>query len=850
MSPQKTSLKRAVIYCLFILLGLVSSLPSLLPSNFLNQLPPWYSTSQFQLGLDLRGGSQLTMAVDTESLIAHQLQRLLDQVEDAAKESKIKIKNTAITDSILSIELNSYQDRQVVRAKIDSINRDLANAYQVLANNINSNQITVKLNQGFEDSMLKDVLEQTQEIINQRLDETGVVEPSIYRQGSDAIVIQLPGVSNPERIRQLLGSTAQLSFHWLADSRSNFSRVEVPDRSNKQDYQLEKRIALEGKHVNGAHLSFNQDQFSPSFGEPLVRFNLDKEGAQQFAQMTKNNIGRQLAIVLDGKVVSAPVINSIIPSGQGEISGAFTQEQAADLALVLRSGALPAELTEIERHTVGPQLGSDAIQTGLVTGLIGCALVFLFMIATYGRWGFIANINLLMVMILIFSGLSLLRATLTLPGIAGLILTLGMAVDANILVNERIREEIAASKKTFAAVKEGFQKAFNTILDANITTLIAVALLFSFGDGPIKGFAVTIGLGICATLFTIMLFTRPIMEWLYQRSLEKSHRQANQTGQIKTVCLSATGFNFMATRFKGLILSLALSLASIVVLTMGGLNLGVDFSGGSVIHVFNSQLSADTMCDIAGQAANIQEIGKLSGLAGSEFLLKLPLGEDNNASLINTLQTKISEASPSALFEVSSISGRVSSSFLGLSIATLLISGLGISIYLWARYQNYFALAALSTLALDLTKTLGFIAIIGLEFNLTIIAALLALVGYSINDKVVVFDRIRENMRNKQQEIQEGSLNLHDLLNKSINATLRRTVLTSTSTLAAIVPMAIAGGSVVSSFSIPLIFGIVISTSSSIFVAAPLILHFGKKKFDKEGVLLHRTIEEGREESI
>lgn len=458
-----------------------------------------------------------------------------------------------------------------------------------------------------EDLLLKDAVERSLEVVRRRLDETGLVEPSITRQGKNHILVQMPGVADPAHIRELLGTTAQMTFHWVAkpDESRRSAVLRLTDATGEQEYVLEKRVAMQGEHISDAQMSFNQDTT-----EPVVNFKLDSEGTRLFGDMTRQNIGRPLAIVLDNHVITAPVIRSVIAGGSGEISGSFTTAEASNLALLLRAGALPAPLHVIEERTVGPDLGSDAIAMGVSTGLLGAALVIAFMLGIYGRWGLIACAGLAVNIGLVLGLLSILGATLTLPGIAGIILTIGMAVDANILINERIREESRKGKVAWMALREGFGRAYSTILDSNVTTLIAVSLLFMFGSGPVKGFAVTIGIGLLTSLFTAVAFNRLVMEWWIKG---REREPLTIAGFAWLDRLSEKGVNFMKGRVIGLVLSGVLSIASIALFIQPGLDYGVDFTGGTLVEVRAPSVSVDELrTTLQSQqlgAASIQEFG-------------------------------------------------------------------------------------------------------------------------------------------------------------------------------------------------------------------------------------------------
>lgn len=686
---------------------------------------------------------------------------------------------------------------------------------------VDTSELIANKNPALHEQIVRDAVEQSLEVVRRRLDETGMVEPMITRQGSDSILVQLPGVSDPQHIRELLGTTARMTFHWAANEKSALlgKIISVQGDTPSERYQLEERVALEGKHISDARLAFNQET-----GEPVVNFKLDNEGARRFGDMTKHNIGRALAIVLDDRVVTAPVIRSAIQGGSGEISGSFTSASANDLALLLRAGALPAPLKVIEERTVGPDLGSDAISMGISTGIVGALLVLAFMVGIYGRWGLIACTGLAINIGLSFGVLSLLGATLTLPGIAGFILSIGMAVDANILINERIREETRRGENAMSALRAGFQRAYSTILDSNITSLIAISLLFLFGSGPVRGFAVTMAVGLLISMFTAISFTRLVMEW----RVEKLGKQPLIISGIKLLDrISENTIPFLRARFLGLIASAVLSLASVFLFFSPGLDYGVDFSGGTVIEVSAPNVTVSDLrkglAQLNSMPIAIQEFG-----AQGHYLMRLPMqsAEDvANGASVQAVKSAVQAISPDAEFpRIEMVGPRVSGDFGDTTILAIILAGLGMLGYLWVRFESHFALAATLTLALDLTKTIGFFALAGVEFNLTAVAALLALIGYSVNDKVVVFDRIRENLRLTPDK------SLVDLLNESITSTLTRTVFTSVTTFLALLPMAIAGGSAVSSFSLPMLFGIVIGTSSSILIAAPIVLLLGEQR--------------------
>ena len=807
--------KRAVIYLLLILLGLSCAVPNFLNGHTQTNLPTWFTQNTLKLGLDLQGGSHLLMSADTAPLIDGALERVSEQVLLQLRENNIAYAKPNTEGASWHITLRNADKREQAAALAATKNRT-TEGLRMFKVSSTENTLSISLTDEYISQIKKDAIDRSLEVVRRRLNESGLVEPSISRQGDDGILIQMPGVSDPAYIRQLLGTTAQMSFHWVARPQAATPTVSVPSSKDLQNYTLEKRVAMKGEHISDASLGFHQNT-----GEPVVTFSLDDIGAKQFGEMTRANIGRALAIVLDNDVITAPVIQSVIAGGRGEITGSFSSVEASNLALLLRAGALPAPLTVVEERTVGPDLGSDAIQMGLFTGGFGAALVLIFMTVIYRGWGLIACSSLTINIGLIFGLLSLFKATLTLPGIAGIILTIGMAVDANILINERIREESARGKRAMAAISAGFDKAYATIIDANVTTLIAVGLLFMFGNGPIRGFAVTIAIGLLTSMFTSIAVTRVLIQWHIRN---RQREILSFSGFASLDRLSKRKTNFMGGRFLGLALSAILSLSSVALFFGVGLNYGVDFTGGTLVNVKTEQLSVQAMRSnlLAHDfdRAAIQEFGDKG-----QFLVRLPAHSGDtqlNANEIDLLKKSILSEDPSATFpRVDMVGPKISGGFADAAILAVLLAAGGMLAYLWIRYESHFAAAAIATIGLDITKTIGFFALTGLEFNLTAVAALLALIGYSINDKVVVFDRVREGLR------ADPNASLLNVLNDSISATLTRTLFTSATTLLAILPMAVAGGEAVSSFAKPMLFGIIIGTSSSIFIASPILYFLG-----------------------
>lgn len=829
---------RAVVYGLIIVLGLLAAAPNLLPHATLERLPDWYRSSTVALGLDLRGGSHLLLEVDSSELLLARYQQLADDLGATLRRDGVPDSRVTVSGDGVLMESRRPDEAEILARQMRAAIPETSSGRPQFTVRHEGTRIAIQIDWHYREVLLNDVLERSLDVVRRRLNESGLVEPSITRQGQDGILVQMPGVADPGQIRSLLGTTAKMSFHWVAeqDARSPGLLMTLPAQQSGQ-YTLERRVALEGKHIQDARLGFSQQT-----SEPVVTFVLDKEGGRRFGEITRDNVGRPLAIVLDGKVITAPVIRDVISGGRGEISGSFTTREATDLALLLRAGALPAPLNVIEERTVGPDLGSDAIQMGIVTGLLGAVLVIVFMLAVYGRWGLIACSALVINVGLIFGALSMFGATLTLPGIAGIILSIGMAVDANILINERIREELRKGKSAITALHQGFDRAYATILDSNLTTLIAVSLLFMFGSGPVKGFAVTIGIGLMTSMFTAISITRLVMEW---RVRSRPQQLLNISGIALLDGLSVRGINFMRGRYIGLTASLILSLASLALFVHPGLKYGIDFTGGTVVEVRAPETTVDAMRTTLQQHglanAAIQEFGQQG-----QYLVRLPMmdaAEVASGDTVQSLKAAVLEVAEEAEFpRVEMVGPKVSGNFAHASILAIALAGAGMLAYLWFRFEYHFALAATLTIVLDITKTVGFFVLAGIEFNLTAVAALLALIGYSINDKVVVFDRVRENLRLTPDKP------LLALLNDSISSTLTRTVFTSVTTFLALLPMGIAGGSAVTSFALPMLFGIVIGTSSSVLIASPILFYLGQRRIQKGLAQLRPTADEMQKE--
>jgi preprotein translocase subunit SecD len=501
-------------------LGVIFAIPNTFSAAAVQRLPNWLPKRQVSLGLDLQGGSYLLYRVDMSSVVHDQLNNIVDALREQLLDRHVGYTGgLKIADDHIVFGVRDPDQVDDVRAAVTKVAPEL----QMTVGK--DDEVTLGFSPTALNARTADAVSRSIEIIRRRIDQAGVKEPTIEREGNDRIVVELPGVADPQRLKQLIGKTARLTFQLVDTGASVEQALEghlppgdkllsaegaAGSSYGPQQYVVHDRIIVGGGELTDAQPTFQNN-------EPVVSFTFDALGARRFAEATRANVGEPLAIVLDNKVISAPVIREPILDGRGVISGNATVQSASDLALLLRAGALPAPLTTLEERTVGPGLGLDSIRDGELSCLVAVALVTVFMVLFYGLFGLFADIALFFNLCLIIGALSVLGATLTLPGIAGIALTLGMAVDANVLVYERIREEVRAGRSTISALDAGYRRAFGTILDSHITTLVAGALLYYFGEGPVKGFAVTLSIGVLTSLFSALLVTRLlIVSWLRQ----------------------------------------------------------------------------------------------------------------------------------------------------------------------------------------------------------------------------------------------------------------------------------------------------------------------------------------------
>jgi SecD/SecF fusion protein len=685
----------------------------------------------------------------------------------------------------------------------------------------------IRLTSEGERSISADTLDQAVEVIRKRIDQFGVSEPIITPQGGDRILVQIPGL-DPEQIvtaRQQLAQVAKLEFRLVHPESDRLItqiregtdlvpagyRIETQtetseERPIEEQLLVKVRPDLLGDRVRKAFPTYDEQGWG-------VALQLDREGANLFGQLTQAHVGERFAIVLDGKVQSAPVIREPIHGGHASITGHFTEEEVRNLASVLEN-PLQTPVTVEEERSVSATLGSDSIKTGVYAGLVGLALSFSFILMYYRFAGLVAGIALIINLVLLFGIMTMFNFVLTLPGIAGIILTIGMAVDANVLIYERLREELATGKPLSAALSAAYDKAFSAIFDSNVTTLITALILFWKATGPVKGFAVTLTIGIVASMFSALLVTRNCFNWAIASGVLKRVRMSNL---IKT-----TNFDFMSKGRLSVAISALVILVSVGVFALRGENnFGIDFKGGDLL-VLEAQKNVEEgdVRDALKQIDLEESVVQTEKSGAKEFLTirSAPGTSDRIDKLLN-------EKFPEAKFRVEQsdkVGKLVGDELARNSLIALALGIIGIFIYVTARFEFAFALAAIIALLHDVVLTIGAFALFGRELSLIIVGAVLTIAGYSINDTIVVFDRIREGMCKSET----GSL--QSIMNRAINETLGRTLLTGGTTVLSTLALYFLGGPVLHDFAFTILVGILVGTYSSIFVASPIALWWSR----------------------
>lgn len=882
---------RLTLACLALVGALWLLVPTFLPSS-LADLPGIPST-HINLGLDLKGGVQLTLGVDTGQAVQSALTSAGQQVRQRALEAGITVFGPhRMPGGGISLTLANAGQWEAFRKVAANTAPQLVLAEgrpNAQLNGGKSVSVVLSFVPEFARQTGELALNQVLKTITGRIDQFGVAEPDIRKQSDDRILIQLPGLTDAARAAQLVGRTAQLSFHLVRDDAARdralppgtafFPFAEVKHGGDESRMILDTLPLLRGEDVADARPTFDDK------GRSMVSLTLTPSGADRFEQVTGEHKGKRLAIVLDGAVRSAPVIQDRIAGGSASISGNFTAEEAQDLAIALRSGSLAAPVHVLEERSVGPALGQASIVSGLLAALVGTVAVMVIMPLRYGGSGMLANGMLFCTLALLMAGMAALGATLTLPGIAGVVLTIGMAVDANVLIYERIREELEHGLAPVKAIAAGFERANLSITDSNLTTVFVAAILYQFGTGPVRGFAVTLILGIIASMFTAIFLCRIAMDiWMRKNG----GASLSITGPMRLTRTTAALSRFRFVHYAkhvAVAAALLLLIASASAGMQGGLRYGVDFSGGVAAQVSFAQPVEDAQVKNAFAPLDVHDVSAQQyGEDGKVWLTRfavpdIPPQELNakvraalNAAFDQDGQTvsldRLEMVGPKAGDELRAsaleaiyyalllitvyISGRfehrwgmaallagsltsamAALQWAGVPVEWRIAAALALALFLCGKLRLAFAVGAMASLLFDMITTISLLILLGQEIDLNIVAALLTILGYSLNDTIVIYDRIRENLR---REDAGAPRPLRVIVQESLGETMSRTLLTGGTTLAAALALYLLGGPVIHGFALTMFIGVVMGTLSSLFVAAPLLPLFGSTPAFKAAV--------------
>jgi protein-export membrane protein SecD/preprotein translocase SecF subunit len=788
--------------------------------------PQFLIAKRLRLGLDLKGGVQIILRVNTDDAVLVETRDTARRIEGAIRRYSIKTGQVEVlspgTFRVLGISPEGD-------AAFRRLSDDLAPAF-LRASELGG--YAFALRNDVRERLRTDTVAQARHTVERRVDGLGVSEPLIAIQGAagDELVVQLPGINDLDRARDILGATALLEWKLVERGPSTSREALLADSggavpantevaigspvptTEQRSYYLLRTVA----EITGRDLRYAR----PTTGEntqPVVAFSLTEDGARRFAQLTRENVGRTLAIILDGKVQSAPRIEHAIEGGEGQIYGHFTSQEVADLSLVLRAGALPASMTYLGSTFVGPSLGAASIQAGVGASLAGLGFITGFMLLYYNRAGINAFVSVAANLLILLGLMAYVEAALTLPGIAGLILTIGMGVDSNVLIFERIKEELAAGKTVRTAVAAGFDRVLSTILDTHVASLIAAAFLFQFGTGPIRGFATTLSFGLLSNVFTAVFVSRTLFEIVLSRGRGTTLRLQTFTRLFRTPDFDFLRWRWQALTFSALIVIAGLGLAVI----RGGIPLSIDFSGGSTLTVkFAGPVSEERV----QEALHGREIVQRYGEGGeNEVLIRIPqsAAEHEGETLAAQTTRAIAAMQAAGLPQLELTGSETIGPAIGADMRrkgayATLASLAGITGYIALRFRPSFAAAAIAATFHDIAVTVSFLSLSGYDLSLNVVAAMLTITGYSVNDTIVTFDRVRENLRASSRN------SLEQTVNAAVNQTLGRTIITAGTTILAVLALFLFGGNALEGFAFTLLIGIVSGTYSTVFIAAAL----------------------------
>ncbi len=794
------------------LASLLVLLPSLIPARMAAGLPEWIAAHRLKPGLDLKGGSRLVLDISRDDIIDARLRGAVETIGNALRAAQIPYGNLNGADDQVDVTISSTSDVEAASKTLDALGLGTLTtgengAFSIVLSDAAIDEAVAAASLGAVDA------------VRRRVESLGIPALTVGRGDRGRIVVSMPGLTDPQRVKDMLATVGKLSARLIDNSVPVNTAIESGAPAGSEvlysadepptGYLVRQNDLFTAADVASARASAD--------GEPFIEFVLRKEAADKLAAFTRDNAGRTIAILLDGQVISTSQIQGAISDGIGRLSGDFDAEGAANLARIVASGPLPAALTILEERSIEPVLGTTSIGSVALALAVAVVAVVAFITFFYGVLGIIASLALFFNVLLTFAALALIGAPLSLSMIAGVVLTMGLAVDASVLIFERIREEVKAGRPLSQAVSVGFGRARTTVVDASVTMLIAVAVLFLLSAAPVRGFALAVGVGMVATLFTTFGLTHRLVRiWL-----GRSHATRLPKG-VRSGFFDSLNLRFMAVRNAVFLATAALSLVIAGMLAMGELRLGIDFTGGAAVEVQAKSGKADAF-DISARLADagvaVQTVD--TRVDERRAIVRLTSqGDGENAEQTSVLVARGELEDDYDFRRVEVVGPSISGELIDTATLGFVAGLLALIAYIWVRFEWQFAIGAVIALAHDVFFTLGFLAVANIEFNISAVAALLTVVGYSLNDTMVVYDRIRENLRHFKQ------MPLPILIDDAINRTLSRTVLTSATTLIALAALALFGGEAIRTFALTLFFGVAVGTISSIYIAGPILILF------------------------
>lgn len=895
---------RLIFVGILTALGVLAGIPSIVyfslppevrndPVTVKEKLPRWLPAAYVNLGLDLQGGVQLVLGVDTAEAVENKLGRIGTELPDWAKENSLAVQTSYVVKGAAKLHVELPPDADVEKFKAEFLK-----SFRGLRQEGATSKNVIEF--AFIDDRIADIkaaaIDQAERVVRSRVDKWGVSEPIISRRADNSVLVQLPGFKDPEKAKEFLGRTAQLKFKIVDDDFTGFNSLvgKLPEtvtaerdmagyalvsqdraaieavakplvpadrellfseealagsKTLYRSYVVKAATELTGEDVLDAFVSVDNSQLDQ---RPVVSMQFTGPGGRRFANITGANVQKRMAIVLDDVIQSAPVIQQKITGGSAQITLGSGQgydkiiEEANDLSMILKSGALPATIKVLEERQVGASLGPELASEGIRSTVAGLIFVFAFIIFYYRRPGMIASLALLLNGVFLLALMAMFNFSLSLPGIAGFILTLGMAVDANVLINERIREELRAGKTGRKALDAGFQRVFWTIVDSNATSLIAATVLLQTNSsGPIRGFAITLLLGLIVSMFTSLYCSRLMFDWVLSRCKSEKEIRKWLGGAAEGKAYKPFNINFLGMAPAALTVPVLLVVVSLGMLASKGMNWAVDFAGGTELEVrFSSDVNSADL-DAAAKSAGINDI-TIQALGGgkTQYLLRFDRDEVKpsgaqassaaNEQTINVdsrtdrlkanLQSSLTAANPEIL-RVDYVGPQVGKELRTQGAVSLVYALIGIVLYIMLRFDIRFAPGSVIKMVVDMLLVVGFYVLARRSFDLTSIAALLTVAGYTVNDTVVIYDRIRENLENHPRRT------LRENVNNAVNETLGRSINTSISTLMSLIGIIVFASGSIWNFAVAMAIGVVAATWSSTFLATMCVVWFeGWKK--------------------